>query len=209
MVDLHMLKRRYKKLITWAQEKSKPAEQVLGGGSISPFRSYHAMHNAWKRLCEYQKLSVVTHGKYVGVEWKVAIFPKYIATEPDIFDGPHVEKEKPSLTLIVLGDGFPCGSRSWCQLVVGFAELEELTRSIGYNWTVSIVLCGLSQKVVSGNLFAESLRYLQWNHDHETIEIQKRWVDCTLKTGRDSRWLHHLFGCTSHWMCGTVYTYAV
>ena len=122
-VDLHVPKRPYKKLITWAQEKSKAAEQILGAGWISPFGSYRAMHNAWKRLCKYQKLSVVTHGEYVGVQWKVASFLKYIATQPDIIDGLHLEKEKPSLTLIVRGDGFPCRSRPWCQLVLGFAEV--------------------------------------------------------------------------------------
>ena len=208
-MDLHMPKRRYRKLITWAQEERKAAEQILRGGWISPFRSYRAMHNAWQRLCKYQKLSVVTDGEYVGVKWKVASFLKYIATQPDIIDGLHLEKEKPLLTLIVCGDGFPCGSRSWCQLVVGFAELEELTRSIWYNWTVNIALCGESQEAVLGNLFAEYLRYLEWIHDHETIKIQGRWVDFTSKTGRDSRWLPHLLGYTSHWFVGSVYTYAL
>ena len=125
VVDLQMPKRRNKKLITWAQEKSKAAEEILGGGWISLFRSYRAMHNAWKRLCKYQKLSVVTHGEYVGVEWKVASFLKYIATQPGIIDGLHLEKENLSLTLIVRGDGFPCGSHPWCQLVVGFASLRS------------------------------------------------------------------------------------
>ena len=148
VLDLQMPKRCYKRLITWAQEKSKAAEQILGGGWISPFWSYCAMHNAWKRLLKYQKLSVVTLGEYVGVEWKVASFLKYIATQPNIIDSLHLEKEKPSLTLIVRGDGFPCGSRPWCQLVVGFAEREEVTRSIGYNWTVNIAQCGESQEVV-------------------------------------------------------------
>ena len=41
------------------------------------------------------------------------------------------------------------------------------------------------------------------------IKIQGRWVDCTLKTDGDSRWLHHPFGYTGHSMCGSVYTYAV
>ena len=91
----------------------------------------------------------------------------------------------------------------------GFCELEELTRPIGYNWTVNIALCGDSQEVVLGNIFAENLRYLQWIHDHETIKIRGRWVDCTLKTGGDSCWLHHLFGYKSHWMCGSVDRYAV
>ena len=134
VMDLQMPKRRYKELITWAQEKSKAAEQILGGGWISPFRSYRAMHNAWKRLCKYQKLCVVTHGEYLRVEWKVASFLKYIATQPDIIDRLHLEKQKPSLTL--RGDGSPCGSRPRCQLVLGFEELVELTRSIGYNWTM-------------------------------------------------------------------------
>ena len=93
--------------------------------------------------------------------------------------------------------------------MAGFAELEELTRSIGYNWTVTIALCGESQEVVFGSLFAENLRYQQWIHDNETIKIQGRWVDCTLKTDGDSQGLHHLSGYTSHWMCGGVYTYAV
>ena len=69
----------------------------------------------------------MTHGEYVGVEWKVANFVKYIATQPDIMDPLHLGKDKPSLTLIVRGDGFPCASRAWCQLVVGFAQFEELT----------------------------------------------------------------------------------
>ena len=208
VVDPDMPKRRYKKLITSAQEKSKAVEQILGGGWISPFRSYRAMHNAWKRLCKCQKLCVVTHGEYLGLEWKVASFLKYIATQPHIIDGLHLKK-KPSLTLIVRGDWFPCGSRPWCQLVVGFVELEELTRSFGYNRTVNIALCGESQEVVLGNLFAENVRYLQWTHGHQTIKIQRRWVDCRLKMGGDSRWLHHLLGYRSHWMCGSVYTYAV
>ena len=177
--------RGHQKLITRAQENSKAAEKILGGGWISPFWSYRAMHNAWKHLWKYQKLSVVTHGVYVGVEWNVDSFPKYKATQPDIIDGLHLEKEKPSLTLIVRGDGLRCGSRPWCQLVVGFAELEELTRSIGCNWTVNIALCGKSQEVVLGNLFAENFRYLQWIHDHQSIKVQGHWVDCTLKTGGD------------------------
>ena len=93
-------------------------------------------------FAKYPKLSVVTHGEYVGVDWKVASSLKYIATQPDIIDGLYLEKEKPSLTLIVRGDGLPCGSRRWCHLVVGFAQLEELTRSFGYNSTVNIALCG-------------------------------------------------------------------
>ena len=157
-----------------ALQKSKAAGQILGGGWISPFRSYRAMQNAWKRLCKYQKLSVVTHVEYLGVEWKVASFLKYIATKPDDIDCLHLVKEKPSPTLIVRGGGFQCGSRPWCQSVVGFAQPEELTRSIGYNWTVNIALCGESKEVVSGNIFAENLRYLQWIHDHETIKIQGR-----------------------------------
>ena len=95
------------------------------------FRSYRAMHNAWKRLCKYQKLCVITHPEYVGVEWKVASFLKYIATQPDIIDRLHPGKEKLSLTLILRGDGFPCGLRPWCQLPLGFAELEEVPRTIG------------------------------------------------------------------------------
>ena len=145
-----MPKRRYEKLFTWAHEKSKAAEQILWGGWMSPLRLYRVMHNAWKRLCKYQKLCVVGHGEYVGVASKVASFLKYIATQADIIDGLHLEKEKPSLTLIVRGDGFPCGSRPWCQLVVGFEELEELTRSSEYNWAVNIALCGESQEVVLG-----------------------------------------------------------
>ena len=127
VVDLHKPKRRYKKLLTWAQEKGKAAEEILGGGWRSPFRSCRAMHNAWKRLCKYQKLCVVTLGEYVGVESKVASFLKYKVTQLDIIDGLHLEKEKPSLTLIVRGEGLPCGSRPWCSFVVSFAELEELT----------------------------------------------------------------------------------
>ena len=132
VVDLHMPRGRYKKLITWAQEKSKAAEQILGGGRISPLPSYRAIHNAWKRPCKYQKLCVVGHGEYVGVDWKVASFLKYIATQPDIIGGLHLEKEKPLLTLIVRVDGFPCASRPSCQMMVGFEDVEELTRSIGY-----------------------------------------------------------------------------
>ena len=199
-MDLHIPKRRYKELITWAQEESKAAEQILGGGWTSPLRSHWAMHNAWQRHCEYQKLRVVTYGEYVGVEWKIASFLKYIATQPDIMDSLHLEKEKPSLTLIVRGDGFPCGSPPWCSLVVGFAELEGLATSIGYNWTVNIALCGECQEAVLESLFAENLRYLQWIHDYQTIKIQGCWVDCILKTGGDSRRLHHLFGYTSHWV---------
>ena len=70
-------------------------------------------------------------------------------------------------------------------------------------------LCGESQEVVLGNLFAENSRYLHWIHDHETIKIQGRWVDCTLKTDGDLQWLHHLFVYTGHSMCGSVYRYAV
>ena len=95
VMDLQMPKRHYKKLITLAQKKSKAAEQILGGGWINSFRSYRAMHNAWKRLCKYQKMCVVTLGEYLGVEWKVASFLKYIATQPDIIDRLHLEEDKP------------------------------------------------------------------------------------------------------------------
>ena len=72
-----------------------------------------------------------------------------------LFDG-----ERPYV-LIIRGDGFPCGSRSWVQWAIGFANHGPKARTPAYNWTIDVALTSEHDIDAVCDTFSKTLEAIQ------------------------------------------------
>ena len=132
---------RYKKLISWADAKEKKTR-----ASTVPwthcFPSYATMDKAWSTLSKRQVLKTTIKDGRVGVRWDVDDWIQYIGDQRDVLEEMHFPRFRDDhpYVLIVRGDGFPCGARSWCQIACGFANHMQKARTLLYNWTLDLAL---------------------------------------------------------------------
>ena len=89
----------------------------------------------WRELGRKQILVPRNYDGKVGVCWDLDEVFEYISTQHDILDTmmfPSLDGEA-TYVLIIRGDGFPCGSRSWVQLAIRFANHGQKERTLAYN----------------------------------------------------------------------------
>ena len=132
---------RYKELISWANAKEKKTS-----ASTVPwkhcFRSYAMRDKAWSWLSGRQVLKRTIRDGRVGVCWDVDDWIQHIGDQRDVREEMHFPtfRDDHPYVLIVRGDGFPCGARSWCQIACGFANHMQKAQNLLYNWTLDLAL---------------------------------------------------------------------
>ena len=114
-------------------------------------------------------------------------------------EGPYV--------LIVRGDGFPCGSRLWVQLAIGFANHGQKARTLAYNWTIHVALTSEHDIDALRALFSKTLEGIQSIINTGWILIREKWCCARVMLGGDSPWLRKVLGISSSFRMGRVYTY--
>ena len=142
LFELTCLKFRYKNLISWANRRTKAAQEKLDVHWVHTFPSFKRMHREWQRLGKAQKLETTIHNGKVGVRWDLPHFLNYVATQKELkesMDFPMIDGEQ-LFVIIIRGDRFPCGSRPWVQIAIGFANHMEKARTLQYNWTLDVAL---------------------------------------------------------------------
>ena len=123
----------YKTLIRWVAKLRNERKGGLPANWEHPFPSLQAFKIAWQELGSKQILVPSDYNGEVGVRWDLDEFFKYISTQHDVLDTmsfPLLDGEGPYV-VIVRGDGFPCGSRPWVQLAIGFANHGQKARTLG------------------------------------------------------------------------------
>ena len=96
---------------------------------------------------------------------------------------PRTRDDHPYV-LIVRGDGFPCGARSWCQIACGFANHMQKARTLLYNWTLDLA------------------------RDRGYMLLRGLWVRTVVIIGGDSPWLRHILGLSTFYEIGSIYSFA-
>ena len=110
--------------------------------------------------------------------------------------------------LIVRGDGFPCGARSWCQIACGFANHMQKARTLLYNWTLDLALVSEHETDLVRVLFGETLKKIQQIIDGGYMLLRGFWVRTVVIIGGDSPWLCHILGLSTFYEIGSIYSFA-
>ena len=132
---------RYKKLILWADAKEKK-----WCASTVPwthcFPSYATIDKAWSTLSEREVLKTTIKDGTVAFRWDVDDWINHMGDQRDVLEEMHFPRfgDDPPYVHIVHGDGFPCGTRSWCQIACGSANHRQKARTLLYNWTLVLAL---------------------------------------------------------------------
>ena len=113
-----------------------------------------------------------------------------------------------SYVLIVRGDGFPCGSRPWVQLVIGFANHGQKARTLAYNWTIDVALTSEHDIDALRAIFSMTLEAIQSIINTRWILIREKWCRARVMLGGHSPWLHKMLGISSYFCTESIYTYA-
>ena len=110
--------------------------------------------------------------------------------------------------LIVRGDGFPCGARSWCQIACGFANHMQKARTLLYNWTLDLALVSEHETDLVRVPFGETLKKIQQMIDRGYMLLRGLWVRTVVIIGGDSPWLRHILGLSTFYEIGSIYSFA-
>ena len=200
---------RYKKLISWADAKEKKTR-----ASTVPwthcFPLYATMDKAWSTLSERQVLKTTIKDGRVGVRWDVDDWIQYIGDQRDVLEEMHFPRFRDDhpYVLIVRGDGFPCGARSWCQIACGFANHMQKARTLLYNWTLDLALVSEHETDLVRVLFGETLKKIQQIIDRGYMLLRGFWVRTVVIIGGDSPWLRHILGLSTFYEIGSIYSFA-
>ena len=62
------------------------------------------------------------------------------------------------LTFVLRGDGYPCASGSWSQLLVGLLNHEVKARTLAFLWVTGMAVMGDKDMVVPGRIRAQELQ---------------------------------------------------
>ena len=85
-----------------------------------------------------------------------------------------LDGERPYV-LIVRGDEFPCGSRAWVQLAIGFANHGQKWRTLAYNSTMDVALTSEHDIDALRAIFSQTLEALQSIINTGWILIREKW----------------------------------
>ena len=204
LFELTCLKLRYKNLISWANRRTKAAQEKLVVHWVHPFPSFKRMHREWQRLGKAQKLETTIHNGKVGVRWDLPHFFNYVATQKELMesmDFPMIDGE-PLFVIIIRGDGFPCGSRPWVQIAIGFANHMEKARTLQYNWTLDVALTSEHDDEAMRVLFCATLQHIQTIIDSGYIQMDYVYYRARIMLGGDSPWLRLLLGLSPYYAIG-------
>ena len=118
------------------------------------------MDKAWSTLSKRQVLKTTIKDGRVGVRWDVDDWIQYIGDQRDVLEEMHFPRFRDDhpYVLIVRGDGFPCGARSWCQIACGFANHKQKAQTLLYNWTLDLALVSEHETGLVPVLFGETLK---------------------------------------------------
>ena len=114
----------------------------------------------------------------------------------------------PICVLIYRGDGFPCGSRSWVQTTIKFANHMAKAHTPGYTWALDLALCKESDGDVLGALLHGTLIKIQKIIDTGYIVLRRYYIGARVIIGCDSPWQRHLLGFSSYFGVRSVYSFA-
>ena len=109
--------------------------------------------------------------------------------------------------LIVRGDGFPCGARSWCQNACGFANHQQKARTLLYSWTLDLALVSEHETDLVRVLFGETLKKIQQILYRGYMLLRGFWVQTVVIIGGDSPW-RHILGLSTFYEIGSIYSFA-
>ena len=110
--------------------------------------------------------------------------------------------------LIVRSDGFPCGSRPWVQLAIGFANHGQRARTLAYHSTIDVALTSEHDIDALRAIFSKTLEAIQSIINTGWILIREKWCRARVMLGDDSPWLCKVLGVSSYICIGSIYTYA-
>ena len=210
LFELTCLKFRYKNLISWANRRTKAAQEKLDVHWVHPFPSFKRMHREWQRLGKAQKLETTIHNGKVGVRWGLPHFFNYVATQKELMesmDFPMINGEQ-LFVIIIRGDGFPCGSRPWVQIAIGFANHMEKARTLQYNWTLDVALTSEHDDEAMRVLFCATLQHIQTIIDSGYIQMNNVYYRARIMLGGDSPWLRLLLGLSPYYAIGSIYSFS-
>ena len=120
---------------------------------------------------------------------------------------PLLDGERPYV-LIARRDRFPCGSRPWVQLAIGFANHGQKARTLAYNWTIDVTLTSEHDIDALRAIFSKTLEAIQSIINTGWILIREKWFGARVMLGGDSPWLRKVLGISSYFRIGSIYTYA-
>ena len=115
---------------------------------------------------------------------------------------------EPIYVLILLGDGFPCDSRSWVQTTITFANHMVNARTPGYTWNLDLASSKESYGDVLGVLLQGTLDKIQKMIHVGFIVLRTYYVPVRVVIGGDSPLLRQCFGLSSYFGVGSVYSFA-
>ena len=90
---------------------------------------------------------------------------------------------------------------------ISFANHGHLARTLSYQWTVNVALCGEKSTSVLSQVWANNLAFLQSALDSGVVPVRGASRRCRIFCGGDSPWLRRLSGVSKHWMAGSLFTY--
>ena len=173
--------------------------------------SFDAFKIAWRELGSKQTLVRSNYDGKVGVRWDLDQFFMYISTQDDILDTmtfPLLDWERPYV-LIVLGDGFPCGSRPWVQLAIGFANHGQKACTLAYNRTIDVALTSEHNIDALREIFSKTWEAIQGIINTGWILIRGKCCCAAAILGGDLPWLRRVLRNSGHFRIVRIYTYAV
>ena len=210
LFELTCLKFRYKNLISWANRRTKAAQEKLDVHWVHPFPSFKRMHREWQRLGKAQKLETTIHNGKVGVRLDLPHFFNYVATQKELMesmDFPMIDGEQ-LFVIIIRGDGFPCGSRPWVQIAIGFANHMEKARTLQYSWTLDVALTTEHDDEAMRVLFCATLQHIQTIIDSGYIQMNNVYYRARIMLGGDSPWLRLPLGLSPYYAIGSIYSFS-
>ena len=120
----------------------------------------------------------------------------------------YLDGERPYV-LIVRGDGFPCGSRPWVQLAIGFANHGPMARTLADNWTIDVAFTSEHHIDALRETFSKTLEAIQGLINTGWILIDGNWCRARVMLGGDSPMLRKVLGFSAYFRIGSIYTHAV
>ena len=120
---------------------------------------------------------------------------------------PLLNGERPYV-LIVSGDRFPCGSRTWVKLAIGVAHHGQKARTPAYSWTIDFALTSEHDSDALCANFSKTLEAIQSIINTGWILLREKWCRARVMLGDDSPWLCKVPGNSSYFCIRSIYTYA-
>ena len=161
-------------------------------------------------VSERQVLKTTIKDGRVGVRWDVDAWIQYIGDQRDVLEEMHFPRFRDDhpYVLIVRGDGFPCGARSWCQIACGFANHMQKAQALLYNSTLDLALVRQHETDLVRVLFGETLKTIQQIIDRGYMLLRGLWVRTVVIIGGDSPWHCHILGLSTFYDIGSIYSFA-